>query len=78
MVSFLNKVRTSNGEIPPGHSSHDHWGEQKDVPIGPGVVERWAQEFRRIEEERAREGEKIVWVLLDGFLLYWNRVKSFR
>ena len=74
MVSFLNKVRTSSGEIPLDHSSHDHLNEQKEVPVSTDVIERWTEEFLRIGAEREREGEKVIWVLLDGFLLYWNRV----
>lgn len=74
MVSFLNKIRASSGEIPPDHYSHDHLNEQKEVPVGPDVIERWTEEFLRIGAEREKEGEKVVWVLLDGFLLYWNRV----
>ena len=76
MISFLNKVRVSSGEIPAEHSSHDHLNEQNEVPVSPDVIERWTEEFLRIGAEREREGEKIIWVLLDGFLLYWNRVSS--
>ena len=76
MVSFLSKVRASGGEIPPDHHSHDHLNEQKEVAVSPGVIERWTEEFRAIEKEREKEGEKIIWVLLDGFLLYWYRVRS--
>jgi len=78
MVSFLNKVRASSGEMPQDHCSHDHLNEQKEVPVSPDVIERWTEEFLRIEVEREREGEKVVWVLLDGFLLYWNQVRSYR
>jgi len=76
MVSFLSKVRASSGEIPPDHHSHDRLNEQKEVPVSPGVIERWTEEFRVIGEEREKRGEKIIWVLLDGFLLYWYRVRS--
>jgi len=73
MVSFLGKVRATGGDIPPGHHSHDHLNEQKEVPVHSGVIEKWTEEFRRIGEERGKIGEKVTWVLLDGFLLYWNR-----
>jgi nicotinamide/nicotinate riboside kinase len=78
MVSFLSKVRASGGEIPPDHHSHDHLNEQKQVPVDSGVIEKWAEEFRKIGEEREKIGEKVTWILLDGFLLYWNRVRSCR
>ena len=76
MVSFLAKIRTSGGEIPPDHYSHDHLNEQKEVPVSADVIERWTEEFRRIGEEMEKGEEKVTWVLLDGFLLYWNRVRS--
>lgn len=74
----MTKVRTSSGEIPPDHYSHDHLNEQKEVSVNPDVIERWAKEFRVIEEEREKGGEKVIWVLLDGFLLYWDRVRPRR
>lgn len=77
MISFLSEVRSSSGEIPPDHHSHDHLNEQKQVPVDSRVIEKWTEEFRRIEEERGKMGEKITWVLLDGFLLYWNQVRSY-
>ena len=38
------------------------------------TVERWKETFSKIEEESKQAGENIVWVLVDGFLLYWNKV----
>jgi hypothetical protein len=76
MVSFLTKVRASGGEIPPDHHSRDNLNEQKEVPVRAGVIERWTEEFRRIGEEREKGETKIIWVLLNGFLLYWNQVRS--
>jgi len=73
LVPFLGELRASSGNIPPDHCSHEHLNEQKEVPVSPGVIERWTEEFRRIKAEREKEGERVVWVLLDGFLLYWNR-----
>lgn len=72
----MSKARASSGDIPPDHYSHDHLNEQKEVSVSPDVIERWTEEFRRIGKEKEKEEEKIIWVLLDGFLLYWNRVRS--
>ncbi|KAF9792668.1 P-loop containing nucleoside triphosphate hydrolase protein [Thelephora terrestris] len=73
MISSLSRVRESGGNIPPDHRSHDHLNEQQEVPVSPGLIEKWTEEFRRIGEEREKAGEKVIWVLLDGFLLYWNQ-----
>lgn len=48
------------------------------------VRDRWREEFERLHEKIARsgggkgkgkgKGEKVVWGLVDGFLLYWDQV----
>ncbi|KAJ3568443.1 hypothetical protein NP233_g5714 [Leucocoprinus birnbaumii] len=65
LIGFLRRVKET-GEIPPGHRSHDHLNEQKDVPIPEDLRDRWVAEFQRIKEEReaGEEGTKIVWALI--------------
>lgn len=63
------------GVIPPEHYSHDHLNEQREVPVEQVVVDRWRERFQRIKEERERSGERVVWVIVDGFLLYWDQVR---
>jgi len=56
--------------------SHDHLNEQKEVQVEDELRDRWAREFVNMKEERERKGEeKIVWGLVDGFLLYWHKVR---
>lgn len=62
------------GVIPPEHYSHDHLNEQKEVAVEHKLVDRWREEFARIQEQHAKKGEKVVWVIVDGFLMYWNQV----
>lgn len=64
------------GIIPPEHYSHDHLNEQRDVPIEQDTFRRWHETFTRIQDEREKEGEKIIWVLVDGFLLFWHPVSA--
>lgn len=71
MIKTLKEVKRT-GIIPAEHYSHDHLNEQRDVPIEQSVSQHWRDEFARIQEEHEKEGEKIVWVLVDGFLLYWH------
>lgn len=40
------------------------------------IIDRWRETFTRIQEEHEKAGEKIVWVVVDGFLLYWDQVYS--
>jgi nicotinamide/nicotinate riboside kinase len=71
LVSFLHKVKDT-GEIPPDHRSHDHLNEQKDVPITDEVYRRLKDTFEQLEIQMKGRGERIVWGLVDGFLLYWD------
>lgn len=73
LVTFLQKVKVT-GEIPPGHRSHDHLNEQKDVPVREDVQKRWIESFERLDKDMQARGEKVVWGLVDGFLLYWHPV----
>jgi len=73
LVSFLREVKET-GKIPPNHQSHDHLNEQKEVKLDDQVRDHWIEVFDRIRKERETDGrDKIVWGLVDGFLLYWNQ-----
>ncbi|KAI0093463.1 P-loop containing nucleoside triphosphate hydrolase protein [Irpex rosettiformis] len=71
MVKALKEIRET-GVIPPEHYSHDHLNEQRDVPVEQPLIERWHETFIRIQKEHEKAGEQIVWVMVDGFLLYWD------
>jgi len=74
LVNFLREVKET-GKIPPDHRSHDHLNEQKEVKVDDALRNQWIDVFARIRQERERGGrEKIIWGLVDGFLLYWNQV----
>lgn len=72
MAKFLRQVKAA-GEIPPDHRSHDHLNEQKEIKVDDHVQQKWMDEFKRLKENNT--GEKIVWGLVDGFLLYWHPVR---
>lgn len=44
------------------------------MPVEQDTIERWRETFARIQKEREQAGEKVVWVMVDGFLLYWDKV----
>jgi len=71
LVEFLRHVKET-GTIPPDHRSHDHLNEQKEVKVEDKVLEKWIKEFETIKQDR-KDNEKIIWGLVDGFLLYWNK-----
>ena len=39
------------------------------------VDRRWRAAFEQLEADMQGHGERIVWGLADGFLLYWNEVR---
>lgn len=62
--------------IPPEHVSHDHLNEQKDIPIEDAIFQKWKTHFERVEQEHQERGQDIKWVMVDGFLLYWDPVSE--
>ncbi|KAF8973193.1 P-loop containing nucleoside triphosphate hydrolase protein [Flammula alnicola] len=72
LIAFLRHVKET-GEIPPEHRSHDHLNEQKEVKVEDVVRDKWRAEFEKLKNERTVSGdERVVWGLVDGFLLYWH------
>ncbi|KAG5638790.1 hypothetical protein H0H81_010019 [Sphagnurus paluster] len=73
LVKFLRQVKET-GKIPHDHRSHDHLNEQKVITVEDDVRDRWIQVFEGIKKRRQQNGqERIIWGLVDGFLLYWNQ-----
>jgi nicotinamide/nicotinate riboside kinase len=73
MVSFLAQVKAT-GEIPGEHYSHDHLNKQHPIPIDDAVLAHWRSVFTKQREEHNARGERVVYGLVDGFLLYWHKV----
>ena len=71
LVNSLKTVKRT-GEIPPDHRSHDHLNEFKEIKVDDSVRVKWKEEFERLKREN--EGKQVLWVLVDGFLLYWHKV----
>ncbi|ELU42575.1 hypothetical protein AG1IA_03388 [Rhizoctonia solani AG-1 IA] len=67
-----------HGVLPDSHSSHDHLNEQREVPVSQGTLERLKVQFQEVEGRWAAKGFKVTWALLDGFLLYWDKVMLLR
>ena len=70
--------------IPDDHASHDHLNEQRPlqrpVPLGDSVAALYRAEIAAVQKEvKVASGARVVWGLVDGFLLYWDQVcYSFR
>jgi len=71
-VSFLRKFKTT-GMMPLDRRRLDYLTTQKDVQMRD-EIERWYRDsFAQLELDIVKgEGERIIWGLVDGFLLYWD------
>jgi hypothetical protein len=75
--AFLRTVKRI-ARIPDDHSSHDHLNEQKHVTLDDAVAARCKAEIAAVQEEvEAASGARVVWALVDGFLLYWDQVRAY-
>ncbi|KAF8160893.1 P-loop containing nucleoside triphosphate hydrolase protein [Crassisporium funariophilum] len=73
LITFLKHVKET-GVIPPDHRSHDHLNEQKEIRVDDDVRDKWIQEFENIKRQKnVKDDERIIWGLVDGFLLYWHK-----
>lgn len=69
---FLRTVKRT-ARIPDDHSSHDHLNEQKSIQLGESLATRCKEEISRVQKEvEAASGVRVVWGIVDGFLLYWD------
>ena len=74
--SFLHVVKDS-ATIPADHSSHDHLNVQNPVPVTDSTYDRVKASIVKMQREiEEREGVRVVWGLVDGFLLYWDKVSA--
>ncbi|KAF8524848.1 P-loop containing nucleoside triphosphate hydrolase protein [Hysterangium stoloniferum] len=73
LAAFLQEVKRT-GVIPQSHKSHDHLNENKLVPVEDDVIKRWRKQSEQLSREHLEKyGEKIVWAIVDGFLMYWDQ-----
>ena len=68
--TFLHDVKRT-GVIPDDHNSHDHMNIQKEVSFDGELIQSWRKKFEEVQRVR---GVRVRWVMVDGFLLYWQQV----
>ena len=73
--SFLKEIKQT-GVIPGSHKSHDHLNEQVPVPLTPELFSRWQAVFEDAIKKAEVNEDKIIFGLVDGFLLYWDDVSN--
>lgn len=71
-IEFAKK----EGKHLPELRSHDHLNKQVEVPIDDTVIEKWRTRFEDLEENERKKGIELIFVLIDGFLLYYDPVSQ--
>lgn len=69
MRAALAHVR-EHGGLPDGYASFDHLNKQVEVGVD-GDEAAWKERLARLG---GTGGEEVLWVLVDGFVLYWDAV----
>lgn len=72
MANYLVELKKTGvfGE----HSSVDGMNQNVAVPVGDEIISKWKELSQMALKDRQSHGEQLVWVLVDGFLLYWDEV----
>ncbi|GHJ84679.1 hypothetical protein NliqN6_1081 [Naganishia liquefaciens] len=60
------------GEHLPELRSHDHLNKQVEVPIDDAILTEWRTKFQELEDRERAKGIELIFVLVDGFLLYYD------
>ncbi|KIJ50607.1 hypothetical protein M422DRAFT_27227 [Sphaerobolus stellatus SS14] len=72
LASFLEGIKHT-GVLPDTHKSHDHLNENKPVPVDSDILSHWRIESEKLVRDHLEKyGERIVWAIVDGFLMYWD------
>ncbi|KAG1773704.1 P-loop containing nucleoside triphosphate hydrolase protein [Suillus placidus] len=70
---FLRDVKCIGG-IPLDHISCDTSDDGRDVPIDENRADAWKTRFQDLGQRcLVAANTKVIWVLVDGFMLYWDQ-----
>ncbi|KAG2143651.1 hypothetical protein DEU56DRAFT_791738 [Suillus clintonianus] len=73
MRKFLRDVKCT-GSIPLDHIGYDTLDDGRDIPIDGNKAEAWKARFQDLEQRYlVVANTKVIWVLVDGFMLYWDQ-----
>nr|ODO04177.1 nicotinamide riboside kinase [Cryptococcus depauperatus CBS 7855] len=69
--SLLRQVRET-GKVG-DYTSHDHLNKENKIGVDEKVFERCKQELDDLQEEQKSQSVELVWVIVDGFVLYYDK-----
>lgn len=70
--ALLRQVRETGrvGE----HDTHDHLNKENKIEIDEQVFQRWQRGFEELTKQQREQGVELIWVIVDGFVLYYDKV----
>ncbi|THU80704.1 P-loop containing nucleoside triphosphate hydrolase protein [Dendrothele bispora CBS 962.96] len=72
MAAFLSDLKRT-GILPTDHQSYDHLNTTASVAVEDEIINNWKTRSEKlVSEHLAKHGEKVVWAIIDGFLMYWD------
>ncbi|KAK7021927.1 ribosylnicotinamide kinase [Paramarasmius palmivorus] len=72
MAHFLSELKRT-GALPEDHQSYDSFNTTTAVPVDSEIISAWKMRSEQLASEHLEKyGEKLVWALIDGFLMYWD------
>lgn len=71
MRRVLKHVR-DNGRFEDGYTSFQHLNDAVEVGVDEDAGLRLRQSFAKVQKEAAQKGERLTYVLVDGFMLYYD------
>ncbi|KAJ3553154.1 hypothetical protein NM688_g3767 [Phlebia brevispora] len=72
IATFLSELKKT-GVLPADHQSFDSFNETANVPVDDEVIQSWKTQSGKLAAGYLeKHGVKIVWAVVDGFLLYWD------
>jgi len=81
MRAAIDHVRKT-GKLPEEHKSHHDINSNAEFLLPAAMTEFWKERFteamQRHSAELGNENEVINWAIMDGFLLYYDKVGSRR
>ncbi|KAG5220149.1 ribosylnicotinamide kinase [Salix suchowensis] len=76
MATFLSDLKRT-GVVPDDHQSFDLFNTTTDVPVNSEIITSWKTRSKSLVSEYLdKHGENLVWAIVDGFLLYWDKGKA--
>ncbi|KDQ15268.1 hypothetical protein BOTBODRAFT_31926 [Botryobasidium botryosum FD-172 SS1] len=72
-ITVLNHVKRT-GRLPTDHAIYEDLNPSTEVLPSNDKIKEWQKAFAKAEADvMSRMGQKVVWVILEGFLLFWDQ-----